>query len=73
MPAALRIFHVAGERFSELPALPATRPEAGFLWVGVARADYFPSIALTGMKLMGLTFSSFKNRVYSFSISANTS
>ena len=40
MAAALRIFHVAGDRFSELPDLPASRPDHGFLWIGVARPDF---------------------------------
>ena len=40
MPAALRIFHVAGDRFSELPELPANRPDSGFLWISVARPDF---------------------------------
>jgi Mg2+ and Co2+ transporter CorA len=35
--AAVRIFHVAADRFTELPALPAELPGAGFLWVGLPR------------------------------------
>ncbi len=33
----MRVFHFHGDRFVELPTLPETLPEAGFLWIGCAR------------------------------------
>lgn len=36
----MRIFHVQGERFVELPAPPATLPEQGFLWLSFAQAEF---------------------------------
>ena len=36
----MRYFHINGEHFTELPALPETLPETGFLWVGSARREF---------------------------------
>ena len=36
----MRVFHVLGEQFNELEALPETLPAGGFLWVGLPRADF---------------------------------
>ncbi len=36
----MRVFHVLPEQFTELPGLPETLPEAGFLWVGSARREF---------------------------------
>ncbi|MBL8326389.1 MAG: magnesium transporter CorA, partial [Rubrivivax sp.] len=36
----MRIFHIGGERFEELPALPPALPRAGFLWVSFARREF---------------------------------
>jgi len=36
----VRIFHVSGERFTELDALPDALPAAGFLWIGSARREF---------------------------------
>jgi Mg2+ and Co2+ transporter CorA len=36
----MRIFHIAGEQFQELPALPAALPAQGFLWIGSARREF---------------------------------
>ncbi|WP_077035184.1 magnesium transporter CorA family protein [Pelomonas sp. KK5] len=36
----MRVFHIAGDRFAELTALPDTLPEQGFLWVGFSRAEF---------------------------------
>ena len=35
----MRIFHIEGERFAELSALPDAAPAAGYLWLGASRAD----------------------------------
>jgi Mg2+ and Co2+ transporter CorA len=36
----MRVFHVQGDQFTELPALPEAAPGAGYLWVGIARAEF---------------------------------
>ncbi len=36
----MRVFHVLPEQFIELPDLPATLPDAGFIWVGSARREF---------------------------------
>lgn len=36
----MRLFHVNGESFVELPAWPGALPEAGFVWLGMARQDF---------------------------------
>jgi len=36
----LRRFHLSGEHFSELAELPADLPAEGFVWIGMARADF---------------------------------
>jgi magnesium transporter len=36
----MRIFHIHGEQFRELPDLPEALPPAGYLWVGSARREF---------------------------------
>ena len=36
----MRIFHVTGDQFTELDALPEAMPAAGYLWVGTARREF---------------------------------
>ena len=36
----MRYFHINGEQFTELPAMPETLPATGFLWVGSARREF---------------------------------
>jgi magnesium transporter len=36
----VRVFHIHGEQFVELPALPEVLPAEGFLWVGSARREF---------------------------------
>ena len=36
----MRIFHVAADRFVELPAMPDALPATGFLWLGSARREF---------------------------------
>ena len=36
----MRIFHITGEQFSELEALPEQLPAAGYLWIGTARREF---------------------------------
>ncbi len=41
----MRIFHLAADHFVELPALPESLPESGFLWVGSARREFEVRVA----------------------------
>ncbi|KQW38737.1 magnesium transporter CorA family protein [Rhizobacter sp. Root404] len=36
----MRIFHIHGDQFTELQALPDAAPPVGYLWVGIARAEF---------------------------------
>jgi len=36
----MRVFHIAGDQFSELSALPDALPSGGYLWIGTARAEF---------------------------------
>jgi magnesium transporter len=36
----MRIFHIRGDGFEELNALPATPPAQGFVWVGTGRREF---------------------------------
>jgi Mg2+ and Co2+ transporter CorA len=36
----MRIFHITGDQFSELQALPEQLPAAGYLWIGTARREF---------------------------------
>jgi len=36
----MRVFHVQGDQFTELPALPDVAPDVGYLWVGIARPQF---------------------------------
>jgi magnesium transporter len=42
----MRVFHVSGEQFTELDALPEALPEQGYLWVGSARREFEVQIAV---------------------------
>ncbi len=54
----MRVFHVGAEQFAELGALPAELPAAGFVWVGVARAEFERRVAEIQAALQGWTGSS---------------
>jgi magnesium transporter len=41
----MRIFHIAGDQFTELESLPDTLPATGYLWVGSARIEFAEKIA----------------------------
>ena len=41
----MRVFHVSGDQFVELQALPDALPATGFLWVGSARREFEVRIA----------------------------
>lgn len=36
----MRIFHIDGDHFEELPTLPDAAPTRGYLWIGIARASF---------------------------------
>jgi magnesium transporter len=36
----MRIFHISGDQFTELPDLPETLPPTGYLWIGSARREF---------------------------------
>ena len=36
----MRIFHIQGDQFTELPSLPDAAPPLGYLWVGIAREEF---------------------------------
>lgn len=45
----MRIFHIQGDQFSELQTLPEAAPASGYLWIGIARAEFEPNVgALQG-------------------------
>ncbi len=41
----MRIFHIQGDQFTELQTLPDAAPAAGYVWVGIARAEFELSTA----------------------------
>ena len=70
MAQPLRIFHIFGDQFAELEALPEELPTNGYLWVGCARSAFEASIAdiqarllaWTGTQLFELHISDLVNR-----------
>ena len=40
----MRIFHIAGDQFTELDSLPDSLPPTGYLWVGSARPEFAEKI-----------------------------
>jgi Mg2+ and Co2+ transporter CorA len=36
----MRVFHVQGDQFTELQALPDAAPDNGYVWIGIARAEF---------------------------------
>lgn len=49
----MRVFHINGEHFTELPDLPPTLPEQGFVWVGSERGEFESGIARIQAALQG--------------------
>jgi magnesium transporter len=39
-PLPVRLFHIQGDKFSELEALPESLPEGGYLWIATARHEF---------------------------------
>jgi magnesium transporter len=48
----VRIFHVSGERFSELASLPEALPTDGFLWIGATRPELKAHLAALQEQLL---------------------
>ena len=44
MPLPVRVFHIAGDQFTELESLPEQMPDNGYLWVGASREAFEASI-----------------------------
>ena len=40
MSQAVRVFHITGDQFTELPTLPAQMPTSGYVWVGSGRREF---------------------------------
>ena len=40
MPQPVRSFHIVGDQFTELEALPETLPPTGYLWIATTRAAF---------------------------------
>jgi len=51
----MRVFHVSGEQFTELDALPEALPATGYVWVGVARREFEVQIATIQARLAAWT------------------
>ncbi len=51
----MRIFHIDGEQFAELPSLPDALPPGGYLWVGTARREFEVSVGTLQAALLRWT------------------
>jgi Mg2+ and Co2+ transporter CorA len=51
----MRVFHVSGEQFTELDALPEALPPGGYLWVGAARREFEVNVAALQSRLLQWT------------------
>jgi magnesium transporter len=51
----MRVFHVHGELFEELPQLPDALPEQGFLWIGSGREQFAQQVPLLQQRLQRWT------------------
>ncbi len=55
MPQPVRAFHIFGDQFSELDALPAALPANGYLWVATTRSAFETGLADVQAKLQAWT------------------
>jgi magnesium transporter len=55
MPQPVRSFHIVGDQFTELDALPETVPAAGYLWVATTRAAFEAALPDVQAKLQAWT------------------
>ncbi len=49
----MRVFHIDGDQFTELPALPPALPSQGFLWLGFSRVDFELQLPALQQRLQG--------------------
>ena len=49
----MRFFHIHGEHFTELAALPTELPGDGFLWIGYARPEFEQAVPTVQQALQG--------------------
>jgi magnesium transporter len=57
MPHPLRAFHIFGDQFVELEALPDALPPSGYLWIGTSRSAFEAAIGDIQAKLLAWTSS----------------
>jgi len=55
MPQPLRAFHVFGDQFAELDALPDALPPSGYLWIASSRSAFESAIAEVQTRLLAWT------------------
>jgi magnesium transporter len=55
MPQPVRSFHIVGDQFTELEALPEALPAAGYLWVATTRAAFEEALPEVQGKLQAWT------------------
>src|SRR4029078_1627055 len=55
MPQPVPSFHIVGDQFTELDALPETVPAAGYLWVATTRAAFEAALPDVQAKLQAWT------------------
>src|SRR5690349_1358744 len=55
MPQPLRAFHVFGDQFAELDALPDALPPTGYLWIAASRSAFESAIAEIQTRLLSWT------------------
>ncbi len=55
MPQPVRSFHIVGDQFTELEALPETLPPTGYLWVATTRAAFEAALPDVQAKLQAWT------------------
>jgi Mg2+ and Co2+ transporter CorA len=55
MPQPLRAFHIFGDQFAELQALPDALPPNGYLWIGASRSAFEEALSEIQTKLLGWT------------------
>ena len=55
MPQPVRAFHIFGDQFTELDALPGALPATGYLWIATSRSAFEAALAEVQAKLQAWT------------------
>ncbi len=55
MPQPVRTFHIVGDQFVELEALPEALPDTGYLWIASARPEFEAEIGAIQARLQSWT------------------